>query len=95
MEFLFFWIIVAVVCALVAGHKNRSPVGWFFLGFAFSLFALAVLACLPKLRGPEQVIVTQYVPTTPATAPSSEAEAAAAAEMHRFPAPGNVHSSIR
>lgn len=42
------WIIVACICAMIANEKNRSPFGWFLLGFLFSLIALVVLVLLPR-----------------------------------------------
>ena len=55
MELFFLWVIVAIICALIAGHKNRSRVGWFALGFFFSLAALCVLACLRPRHQPVHV----------------------------------------
>lgn len=33
-------------CAVLAVNKNRDPLGWFALGFFFSLVALIVIAAL-------------------------------------------------
>jgi hypothetical protein len=33
-------------CATLAANKNRDPLGWFALGFFFSLVALIVIAAL-------------------------------------------------
>lgn len=33
-------------CAILATNKNRDPLGWFALGFFFSLVALIVIAAL-------------------------------------------------
>ncbi|MHC4393230.1 MAG: hypothetical protein ACYTFT_09825 [Planctomycetota bacterium] len=37
---LFFMFLFGVISALIAHGKGRSGVGWFFLGFFFSLFGL-------------------------------------------------------
>ena len=42
------WIVVACICAMIAGQKNRSQFGWFLLGFLFSLIALIILIILPR-----------------------------------------------
>jgi len=40
------WLVCGILCAVLAGSKGRSRVGWFFAGIFFGLIALAVLACL-------------------------------------------------
>ena len=37
-------------CAVVASNKNRDPLGWFVLGFVFSLIALIVIAALSPVK---------------------------------------------
>jgi hypothetical protein len=54
--FLFIWIVMAFVCSAIAGSKGRSVVGWFVLGFLFSIFALLIVACLPALG---RVVITE------------------------------------
>lgn len=49
MELLFL-ILWAVCCGILANNKNRNVVGWSILGFLFGVFALIVIACLPKLE---------------------------------------------
>jgi uncharacterized membrane protein YeiH len=41
-------VIFAILCALVAGSKNRDRVGWAILGCLLGIFALLILVCLPK-----------------------------------------------
>lgn len=48
---LIIWILVSVLCYKVAKDKNRDEVAWAILGFLFSLIALIILLCLPKLEG--------------------------------------------
>ncbi|MFA7415819.1 MAG: hypothetical protein WC048_15170 [Rhizobium sp.] len=39
-------IVFGGACAIVATNKKRDPLGWFVLGFLFSLIALIVIAAL-------------------------------------------------
>ena len=41
-------VVVAIVCASLAGGRNRSRVGWAILGFFFPIIALVVLLILGK-----------------------------------------------
>lgn len=50
MELLFFWIGIAIACAIVAGNKGRSGFGWFILGMLFSLIALLIVLVLPSVK---------------------------------------------
>lgn len=52
--FFFFGIVWCVVCGVVAGHKQRSVAGWAIAGCFFGLFALLVLAFLPR-QAPAQI----------------------------------------
>lgn len=40
-------IISTIACPIIAGHKNRSIVGWLFGGFLLGLIGLIIIACLP------------------------------------------------
>jgi len=44
-------VVSGAFCAFVAGEKNRSPTNWFWLGFCFGPFPIAMLAlaALPAL----------------------------------------------
>lgn len=42
------WLGIAIVCAVIAKDKNRNVLGWFILGFLFSIFALIPIICLSK-----------------------------------------------
>ena len=44
-------VVTGAFCAFVAGEKNRSPTNWFWLGFCFGPFPIAMLAlaALPTL----------------------------------------------
>lgn len=44
--FLMSGIVFGGACAIVATNKNRDGLGWFVLGFLFSLVALIVIASL-------------------------------------------------
>ena len=43
-------VVMGAFCAFVAGEKNRSPTNWFWLGFCFGPFPIAMLAlaALPR-----------------------------------------------
>ena len=47
-------VVSGAFCAFVAGEKNRSPTNWFWLGFWFGPFPIAMLAlaALPTLAVP-------------------------------------------
>jgi 1,4-dihydroxy-2-naphthoate octaprenyltransferase len=42
-------VLCAGICGFLAPRRNRSPLGWVFLGFCFGLFAVAAVAFLPTL----------------------------------------------
>ena len=42
--------ICGMVAALIASHKGRSSVGWFFAGFFLGIIGVVVVACLPNLK---------------------------------------------
>lgn len=46
---LIIWTLLAVACYYVAKDKNRSGVAWGILGLLFGIFALVVIALLPRL----------------------------------------------
>jgi hypothetical protein len=49
MEFIIFGALVfAILCALLAGSKNRDKVAWAITGALLGIIALLILACLPK-----------------------------------------------
>lgn len=48
---LIIWILVSALCYKLAKDKNRDVVAWAILGFLFSLIALVILLCLPRLEG--------------------------------------------
>ncbi|WP_342653689.1 hypothetical protein [Pseudomonas sp. F3-2] len=48
MEILAIWFGVAIVTAIAAGARGRSPIGWFFIGLLCSFMGLiAVLVMRP------------------------------------------------
>lgn len=42
-------LIFGGACSILAANKNRDPLGWFALGFFFSLVALIVIAALSSM----------------------------------------------
>ena len=53
MEFvignLFIHVLMGVICAVVASSRERSPVGWFILGFFLHCFGILLVSLLPDL----------------------------------------------
>lgn len=43
-------IVFGGACAILAANKNRDPLGWFALGFFFSIIALIVIAALSAVE---------------------------------------------
>ena len=44
---LFLIILGAVVCPIIASGKNRSALGWFFIGLLFPVLGMILIAVLP------------------------------------------------
>ena len=42
--------IAGIICAIVANEKGRNPIGWFFLGFFFGLFAVIASLIVTNLK---------------------------------------------
>jgi hypothetical protein len=40
-------LVFGLICAVLASPKNRSPVGWFFIGFLIPLIGLILILVLP------------------------------------------------
>jgi hypothetical protein len=54
MVVVLFWLTAALVIAIIAKNKNRSPVGWFFIGAVISpLLAFILLMVLPQPTRPD------------------------------------------
>ncbi len=43
-------IIAAIVCAIIAGTKGRSALGWGILGLFFSIVTLIVVIVIPSKK---------------------------------------------
>lgn len=41
-------VIAAVICAVIAGAKGRSAIGWGILGLFFSIITLIVVIVIPR-----------------------------------------------
>jgi hypothetical protein len=50
VELILIWAFLAIVCAIIANNKNRFPVGWFFAGIIGGIFAVVIVALLPKVE---------------------------------------------
>ena len=56
---LFLWIGPALLCAAIAGGKNRSAAGWLIAGLFFGMLAFLILLCLPKGEPTTRTVMTQ------------------------------------
>lgn len=43
-------VIAAIICAIIAGAKGRSALGWGFLGLFFSILTLIVVIIVPSKK---------------------------------------------
>lgn len=43
-------VIAAIVCAVIAGMKGRSAIGWGILGLFFSIITLIVVIIIPSKK---------------------------------------------
>ncbi len=43
-------VIAAIICAVIAGTKGRSAIGWGILGLFFSILTLIVVIVIPKKK---------------------------------------------
>ena len=43
-------IIAAIICAVIAGMKGRSALGWGILGLFFSILTLIVVVIIPSKK---------------------------------------------
>ena len=43
-------IIAAIICAVIAGTKGRSAIGWGILGLIFSILTLIVVIVIPSKK---------------------------------------------
>ena len=50
MELLVFWLLCAIVAAVIANAKGRSGFGWFLIGLLISVFAIILVAAMPAIR---------------------------------------------
>ena len=47
---LLFWFLCAIGAAAIGSMKGRSGILWLLLGAVFGLFALVIVAVLPKVK---------------------------------------------
>lgn len=64
MEIVIVWLICGVFCAIVAGTKNRSALGWLALGALFGFFAVVAVLVVKSLPEENSVGTPALVMTT-------------------------------
>ncbi len=47
--------VFGLICSLVAGSKQRNPIGWFAIGFFFPVIGLILAIVLPE-NSPESLV---------------------------------------
>jgi hypothetical protein len=70
MEYVFFWIVLAIIVGVAANTRGRNGFGWFLLAVVISpLFAGLLLLALPRWTAeparPPQNRVPEYRPAEP------------------------------
>lgn len=56
------WLFCAVIAAILADHRGRSPLLWFILGVLFGVFAVILLLVISEERQ-EKIVYVQRNPT--------------------------------
>jgi len=67
VAFVVIWLICAFACAIIAGAKHRSVVGWFFLGLILGIIGLIIILVLGDGR-PQTVVIQNVVSAQAAAA---------------------------
>jgi hypothetical protein len=79
------WLVLAVVTALIANSKNRSPIAWALLAIPLGLIATVVVACSRKLPGANDSVYLGTASAEPTkSCPRCAETVKAAAQMCRF-----------
>jgi Na+/melibiose symporter-like transporter len=72
VEFLFIWLVCAIVTGIIASSKGRTGFGWFLIGCIIGIFGVILIACLPSRK---PLPVQQVVMVPPAAAAVQPVEA--------------------
>lgn len=49
MVYALFWLLMGVICSVIAGQKGRSPFAWLVIGSLTSIIGLIIIAFLPSV----------------------------------------------
>ena len=47
---IFLWLLTGIICAIIANQKGRNVIGWFFIGFFFSLIGVVIALVVSNLK---------------------------------------------
>lgn len=83
MIYLILWLICAIITALIASSKNRSPIAWALLAIPLGLIATIIVACSTKLPSKEEVAGAR-APADSKACPRCAETVKAAAQICRF-----------
>jgi hypothetical protein len=64
MEFfigaLFVWIMCAIICAVIAGNKGRSSIGWGILGFLLGPLGIVLALVVSSKKAPIESVSIEH-----------------------------------
>lgn len=63
MEIFVFWLFCAIITAIIASSKGRSGFLWLIIGAMFGIFALVLVAAMPRITPPAPILAGQEVAT--------------------------------
>lgn len=61
MVLLIYCLVCGVICAVIAGSKNRSGIGWFFLGCLLNIIAIIIIAVIGDPARVQTIVIQNSV----------------------------------
>jgi len=50
------WLIMGVICSVIARNRGRNPLGWFFIGLVGGCIGLILVLVLPDLNKEQEIL---------------------------------------